>query len=133
MGLNKDEIISKLTDLAKKHKATGDKIDDYVFFELIESEAEELIIDYCEDKGYLVNGFPTEKEQLPEEELDEDYFCRERYQLYLDTLTTQHEDVAELMWFYVNSFWENQFDSKEEYLQSIKDNLNDGGFYNITM
>jgi len=122
-----------LTDLAKKHKATGDNIDDYVFFELIESEAEELIIDYCEDKGYLVNGFPTEKEQLPEEELDEDYFFRERYQLYLDTLTTQHEDVAELMWFYVNSFWENQFDSKEEYLQSIKDNLNDGGFYNITM
>jgi len=41
--------------------------------------------------------------------------------------------VAELMWFYVNSFWENQFDSKEEYLQSIKVNLNDGGFYNITM
>jgi len=122
-----------LTDLAKKHKATGDNIDDYVFFELIESEAEELIIDYCEDKGFLVNGFPTEKRQLPEEELDEDYFCRERYLLYLDTLTTQHEDVVELMWFYVNSFWENQFDSKEEYLQSIKDNLNDGGFYNITM
>jgi hypothetical protein len=133
MGLNKDEIILKLIDLAKKHKATGDNIDDYVFFELIESEAEELIIDYCEDKGFLVNGFPTEKRQIPEEELDEDYFCRERYQLYLDTLTTQDEDVAELMWFYVNSFWENQFDSKEEYLQSIKDNLNDGGFYNITM
>ena len=42
MGLNKDEIILKLTDLAEKHKATGDNIDDYIFFELIESEAEEL-------------------------------------------------------------------------------------------
>ena len=44
---------------------------------------EELIIENCVSQGYLVNGFPTEKRKLSEEELGEDYFCRERYQLYL--------------------------------------------------
>lgn len=133
MGLHIDEIISQLLDLAKKHKATGDNVDDFIDSELIELEAEHIIIDYCENKGLLVNGFPTEKKQWPEEDLEEDYFCRERYQLYLYTLATQHEDVAELMWSYVSSFWENQFEGKDEYLQSIKYNLDSGDFYDLTI
>ena len=47
MGLHIDEIISQLLDLAKKHKATGDNIDDFIDSELIELEAEHIIIDYC--------------------------------------------------------------------------------------
>ena len=81
----------------------------------------------------MVNGFPTEKKQLPEEELEEDYFCQERYQLYLDTLATQHEDVADLMWCYVSSFWEDQCESKEEYIQNLKDGLDSGVFYDVTI
>ena len=75
----------------------------------------------------------TEKKQWPEDDLEEDYFCRERYQLYLDTLATQHEDVAELMWAYVSSFWKNQFEGKDEYLQSIKYNLDSWDFYDLTI
>lgn len=127
------EIISKLKLLAQVHKATGDDLDDFKDVELIEQEAEQLIVNYCEAKGYLVNGFPTEKRQLPEEELEEDYFCRERYQLYLDTLATQQEDVADLMWCYVSSFWEDQYESKEEYLQNLRDNLDSGAFYDVTI
>lgn len=127
------EIISKLKLLAQVHKATGDDLDDFNDVELIEQEAEQLIVNYCEAKGYLVNGFPTEKRQLPEEELEEDYFCRERYQLYLDTLATQQEDVADLMWCYVSSFWEDQYESKEEYLQNLRDNLDSGAFYDVTI
>jgi len=41
--------------------------------------------------------------------------------------------VAELMWAYVNSFWENQFEGKDEYLQSIKYNLDSGDFYDLTI
>lgn len=133
MALNKDEIILKLALLAEEHKATGDDLDDFKDAEQIEQEAEQLIVDYCETNGYLVNGFPTEKKQLPEEELDEDYFCRERYQLYLDILATKHEDVADLMWCYVSSFWDNQYESKEEYIQNLKDNLDSGMFYDVTI
>ncbi len=127
------EIISKLKLLAKEHKATGDDLDDFKDAELIEREAEQLIVAYCETKGYLVHGFPTEKKQLPEEELEEDYFCHERYQYYLDTLATQHEDVADLMWCYISNFWNDQFDNKEEYLKSLRDNLDSGVFYDLTI
>lgn len=133
MALNKDEIILKLALLAEEHKATGDDLDDFKDAEQIEQEAEQLIVDYCETNGYLVNGFPTEKKQLPEEELDVDYFSRERYQLYLDTLATKHEDVADLMWCYVSSFWDNQYESKEEYIQNLRDNLDSGVFYDVTI
>lgn len=125
------EIISKLKLLAQVHKATVDELDDFKDAEQIEQEAEQLIAEYCEAKGYLVNGFPTEKRQLPEEELEEDYFCRERYQMYLDTLATKHEDVANLMWCYVSSFWEDKYESKEEYLQNMRENLDSGAFYDV--
>jgi hypothetical protein len=128
-----DEIKFEILKLAEAHKATGDDLDSFKDAELIELDAEHLIINYCEAKGYLVNGFPTEKRKLPEEELEEDYFCQERYRLYLDIVATQHEDVAELMWCYVSSFWEDQFDNKEEYLQNIKDCLDSGAFYDVTI
>ncbi len=128
-----EEIKSKLITLSQVHKSTEGEIDELKDAELIEQEAEQLIVAYCEQKGYLVNGFPTEKKQLPEEELEEDYFCRERYQLYLDTLATQQNDVAELMWCYVSNFWADQYDSKEEYLRNLRDNLDSGVFYEVTI
>jgi len=123
-----EDLQNMLLDLSAKHKEADDQD-----AEIIELEAERLIVEYCEAQGYLINGFPTEKKQLPEEALEEDYFCRERYQLYLDTLATQKEDVAILMWTYVSSFWTGQFDSKEEYLQSIRNNMESGVFYDVTL
>lgn len=131
--MNIDKIKLEISRLSQEHKATGDDLDDFKDAELIEKEAEQLIVKYCEAKGYLLNGFPTEKRQLPEEELEEDYFCQECYQLYLNTLATQHEDVAELMWCYVSTFWEDQCESKEEYLQNLKDGLDSGVFYDVTI
>lgn len=123
-----EDLQNKLLDLSAKHKEADDQD-----AEFIELEAEELIVQYCEVRGYVINGFPTEKKRLPAEALEEHYFSRERYQLYLDTLATQKEDVAILMWTYVSSFWEDQFESKEEYLQSISNNLDSGVFYDVTI
>jgi len=131
--MNLDEVKTQITALAQEHNATGDDLDDFKDAELIELEAMQLIVNYCEVQGYLVNGFPTEKKKLPEEELEVDYFCRERYQLYLDTVATKHEDVSDLMWCYVSNFWEDQYESKEEYLQNLKDNLDSGEFYDVTI
>jgi hypothetical protein len=131
MILTPDEIKGRILLLSQKHKSTGDELDDFTESELIEQEAERLIVDYCVNKGYLINGFPTEKKLLPIEELEEDYFCRERYQLYLDTLSTKYDDVAELTWHYVSCFWEEQYDNKEDYVQSLIDTL--GLFYDVKL
>ncbi|MFZ9718987.1 MAG: hypothetical protein ACO3BD_06485 [Chitinophagaceae bacterium] len=123
-----DDIKTSLLKLALEHQ----NVDDFDA-EIIEKEAEEHIVSYCEGQGYLINGFPTEKKQLSEEELEEDYFSRERYQLYLDTLAIEKDDVASLMWEYVSAFWPGQFERKEEYLESIRGNLESGVFYDVSL
>ena len=118
-----EEIKERIKELQKKHDATGGELDDVPFFELYEANAEDLIIDYCESKEYQINGFPTDKRKIGGEEYDEDYFTRDRFQLYLDLLTIEKEDVADLTWFYVHNFWPEAFEDKEHYLRTIKHDL----------
>lgn len=126
-----NNIKIKIIQLAQNHHATDEKgIDELKDSELLELDAENLIIAYCEEKKYLIKGFPTEKKKI-KDQLDEDYFCRERYQYYLDCLTIEKKDVAELMWCYVSSFWPDSFDSKQEYILTIDEQLNSGVFYEI--
>lgn len=124
-------IILTIKQLAQNHHATDEYgIDEFKDSEFLELKAENLIIAYCEEKKYLIKGFPSEKTKI-KDQLDEDYFCRERYQFYLDCLTVEKEDVSELMWCYVSSFWPDSFDSKQEYILTIKEQLNSGVFYEI--
>ena len=72
-----------------------------------------------------------QKKNLPFEELDEDYFCRERYQLYLALLVIDKIDFADLMWYYIKSFWQNQFEAKSNYIETIKEQIESGVFYDV--
>lgn len=130
-----EEIKSKITELAKKHAAIDeDSLGTFDDAELLEWQANGLIISYCEENAYLINGFPTEKRKLSEEELDDDdYFCRERFDLYIDMLTCQKEDVAELAWHFADSFWPETFESKTYYVESAKERLECGVFYDVTL
>lgn len=128
-----DEIKKEILFLADKHQSIDENdLDAFDDADLIELRAERMIINYCEQQKYLINGFPTEKMKI-EDELDEDYFCRERYQLYLDKLLVEKEDVAELMWCFTSSFWPDSFESKEYYIQCIKEQLESGVFYEVDL
>lgn len=132
-----EQIKFKIAELAQKHAAIDeDGISEFKDAEWIETQAEDLIIAYCEEKGYLVNGFPTEKRQLSEEELDDydgEYFCKERFDLYLDILTYQKEDVAELTWHYTYLFWPDTFKSKEDFVEQAKERVECGVFYDVKL
>jgi hypothetical protein len=52
--MNIDKIKIEISRLSQEHKATGDDLDDFKDAELIEKEAEQLIVKYCEAKGYLI-------------------------------------------------------------------------------
>ena len=134
------DIKQKISHLAQKNSSIPENdLSDFGNAEILESEAFHLIVDYSESQGYLINGFPTEirnryeNDEISDEEYDEDYFCLERYELYLDTLTLQKDDVAELMWHYANSFWPDQFESKEDYIESIKIQIESGVFYDVIL
>ncbi len=128
-----DNIIFKIKQLAQMHRANDENdLDAFDDADLLEFEAERLLVSYCEQNQYLINGFPTEKKKI-QDELDEDYFCRERYQLYLDTLATTKNDVADLLWCYTSNFWPDTFISKEEYIQTIKEQIESGTFYDVDL
>lgn len=129
-----EQIKTKITELAQKHAAIDeDNPSDFDDAEYLESQAIDIIIAYCEEKGYLINGFPTEKRKLEIEELDDDYFCSERFRLYLDILTYQKEDVAELTWYFTDSFWPGTFATKQEFIEEAKERIDCGGFYDVTL
>ena len=109
------------------HEAIDEKaISDFKDAEYIELMAEELIIAYCENNGYMINGFPTDKRQQLSEEEQEEYFCRDRFNLYLDSLSIEKDDVAEIWWFYNKTFWPDCVDTKEKLLEQIKEQLESG-------
>ncbi len=129
------EIKEKITELAQKHAANDENnLSDIKDAEFLEIWAEDLIIAYCEENAYLINGFPTEKRKMDLEEFDdEDYFCRERFHLYLDLLTCQKQDVAELTWHFTNSFWPETFESIQDFIDQAKERIDCIGFYDVTL
>lgn len=130
---NIKDLFDKITALALKHKAIGNEIDDIEESSWLEYAAFEYISEYCEAAGLQVEGFPHQKRALAldVDDFDEDYFCQERFLLYVDTLSLQNETVANLNWHYVSSFWPDEFSSKADFLASIKARIESGVFYDV--
>lgn len=71
------EIKETITELAQKYQLSDEDAIGFEMVYLYEQEAEDLIIGYCEQKRYLIEGFPTEKRKTIPLELQDDYFCKE--------------------------------------------------------
>ena len=112
-----EKIKAEIIKIYPEWRKLSDSLDDDKYGEIYESEVRTLIIDYCESKGYEVEGYPFEKRILGEtdEYYDEDYFCYERNLKYLDILAATKEDVLELMYFYSKTFWPDQVGTIQEY------------------
>lgn len=130
--MTKNEIIERITALAANHAASDDDTD----AEYLEQEALELITTYCELAGYQINGFPIDKKKEAENnpELDDDYFSTDRYQCYVDMLTLEYEDVADLSYHCASSFWPEQFEDRAEFIDCIKGQIASGeSFYGLEL
>jgi hypothetical protein len=116
-----EQIKAEILKIYPHWKNTSDSIAGDKEAELEESFVRDLIVNYCESKGYEVEGYPFQKRILGEtnNDYDEDYFCYERNLKYLDVLTTIHEDVMEILYFYGKTFWPDQLESKEAYKKQL--------------
>lgn len=129
--MTKQEIKNKIEALAKQyHQADEDKLDFEIIY-LYEREALNSIVQYCECKGYLINGFPTQKRLIISEDEQEDYFTDERFQYYLDLLSLQKQEVAELNYKYQKSFWPDSIGTFDEFITSIQFQINSTNFYEV--
>ncbi len=122
-----DEIKKEILECAKIwNEIEEEKIDD---FSWVEEDVETLILEYCESHNYIINGFPTEKRKMLEE--DEE-FSREEIILYIELLAIEKDDVAELWWFYYKSFWGDSETTKEDFLKEVKERV-ENGFYSVVI
>jgi hypothetical protein len=121
------EIIHAIHELAEEHRHAGNDIDDLKDTEWLESRGFQLIIDHCLATDLLVNGFPANIEEgfLGEEEVTD-----EHWQLYIDLLTIDHPEIAELHFEWTRAFWPEEFTSQEDWLESIQARVN-SSFYSI--
>lgn len=116
-----EQIKAEILKIHLNWKNTSNSIEGDKEAELEESFVRDLITNYCESKGYEVEGYPFQKRILGETDntYDEDYFCYERNLKYLDVLATIHEDVLEILYFYGKTFWPDQMESKEAYKKQL--------------
>ena len=127
-----EKIKIQILTIYQKWNNLSHTMDDDTYAEIFESDVRSLIINYCESKGYEVEGYPFQKRILGETDqyYDEDYFCYERNLKYLDILAATKEDVLELMYFYSKTFWPDQVGTKEEYKKYLIEG-NENNAHNI--
>jgi hypothetical protein len=119
--MTKAEIKHEILETYPLWKGTDDTIDGDKYAEIHEGHIRNLITDYCEAQGYLIDGFPTKQKELgkTDEYYDEDYFSWERYEKYIDFLCLEKDDVLELRFFYYHTFWPDQVSSKQQVIDQI--------------
>lgn len=115
------EIKEEIERHYRQWKLVPGDIEDFTTAEIYENAVRSLIMAYCESKGYEVEGYPFQKRILGETDdfYDEDYFCFWRNVKYLDVLATEKDDVLDLLYFYMVTFWIDYEGSKEEYKKQI--------------
>ncbi len=96
--MNFEEIINSISNLAKEHSKSGDRVEDLKDTDWLENEAFNLIVDYCKHMKYQVGSFP---ESIAKDDSDE--ITDEHWMLYIDKLTLTNSDVADLHWRWVSS------------------------------
>lgn len=127
-----EKIKIQILNIYQKWNNLSHTMDDDTYAEIFESDVRSLIINYCESKGYEVEGYPFQKRILGETDqyYDEDYFCYEHNLKYLDILAATKEDVLELMYFYSKTFWPDQVGTKKEYKKYLLEG-NENNSYDI--
>ena len=118
------EIKDAITKMAAMHAGSGDAIEDLKDTDLLEQQAFDLIISYCRKMNYKVDGFPSAS-------VDDD-LTDEHWMLYVDKLTLHHEDVAHLHWHWVVSFWPEEFENIEAFMDMVRSRIG-GSFYDVTL
>lgn len=106
--------------------------------ELYELQAEAIILDYCLKNHYEVNGYaPVNRDnsegfEVMEDTEDVDLHV-EKLRQYLDLVSLEKDDVAELYAFYQGVFWPDFKESKEEMFERIKQQVASDGFYRVRL
>lgn len=113
--MEQPELYIKLTQLAVQHQSTGNNLEDIKDSDAIETEAWEIIYQYCIDLNYK-----TPLELLEKKPVFEDDVTFGKKKWFIDTIIVSQADVAEIAYHLVSKFWPEEFSSKEDFIESTE-------------
>ncbi len=119
-----------IQELSSKHSKLNDDIDNIAFAEEYEIQAEMIILEYCLNKNYEVNGFSPIL-LADNEEVEDINNYLEKLRLYFDLLSIKNKDVAELWLYYQSIFWPDYIETEDEMIARIHQQIDSGKFYRI--
>ena len=129
MDIN-EEVKMKIQELSSKHSELNDHIDNIAFAEEYEIQAEMIILEYCLNNKYNINGF-SPKLLRDDEDVEDINIYLEILRLYLDLLSLEKEDVAEICLYYQSTFWPDLIETKNEMKERIKQQISSGKYYKV--
>ena len=89
-----------------------------------------IILEYCLNNKYKINGCSP---KLMGDDEDDEYInvYFDKLRLYLDLLSLEKEDVAELCWYYQSIFWPDVTETMNEMIERIKHQVSSGKYYKV--
>ncbi|MFZ9695913.1 MAG: hypothetical protein ACO3AY_08570 [Chitinophagaceae bacterium] len=123
--MNPQDVKKAITVISEIYTRYSNMVADSEGKNFLRKKAFNLIIEYCQKMQYKADGLPSTS--TVEEELTE-----EHWMLYIDKLTLVHDDVAQLHWHWAISFWPDEYQSFEVFIDMIKERIG-GSFYDVTL
>jgi hypothetical protein len=125
-----DKAKKEIQEWSSKHSKLNDHIDNLAFAEEYEIQAEMIILEYCINKNYKINGF-TPTLLTDDEDVEDINSYLEKLRLYFDLLFIEKDDVAELCLYYQTTFWPDFTETKDEMIERILQQIDSGKFYSV--
>jgi hypothetical protein len=122
--MNPQDVKKAITVISEIYTRYSNMVADSDGKTFLGKKAFNLILEYCQKMQYKADGLPSTSTV---EELTE-----EHWMLNIDKLTLVHDDVAQLHWHWVTSFWPKEYESFEVFLEMIKARI-DGSFYDVSL
>ena len=123
--MNPQDVKKAITVISEIYTRYSNMVADSDGKNFLGKKAFNLIIEYCQKMQYKADGLPSTS--TVEEELTE-----EHWMLFVDKLTLVHDDVAQLHWHWVTSFWPDEYESLEVFLDMVKARIG-GSFYDVSL
>jgi hypothetical protein len=118
--MNPQDLKQAITVISEMQTRYSNMVSHSEGIDFFEKKAFNLIIDYCHKMKYKSDGLPTDTSLCNE-------IIYKQWMLYVDKLTLVFDDVAQLHWHWVISFWPGKYESFEVFRAIIKKRV-DGVF-----
>jgi GTPase SAR1 family protein len=129
--MNIDDIKYEIIEFAKVYNMLNNKTyKEYLFAKIIEDEVISLIYNYCQSNDSIINdSSPKKIKKLDNSKSQhDDSFNKEIQRLYIQLLSLEKQEIADLFWFYKSQFWPLWFDDRNKFIEQIRCEIINGFF-----